>query len=104
MNCPNCGAANNEGSRFRGRCGNSLEPPPPAFPATGLSPETLRQTGSVAGVVAALLAAVGLGMAADYVRDRVAPRVMGRGCTCLVLAGIIACMFVSGLAQSLYGR
>ena len=104
MNCPNCGAPNPEGSRFCGRCGSGLEAPPPAFPVSGLSGETLRQAGGVAGVLAALLAAVGLGMAADYVRNRVAPRVLNCGCTCLVVAGIILCMFVFGLVQSIYGR
>lgn len=70
----------------------------------GLSPETLRQAGGVAGVIAALLAAVGLGMAADYVRDRLAPRVLNCGCTCLIIVAIILCMFIVGLGQSFIGR
>jgi len=104
VNCPNCGAANPEGSRFCGRCGNSLETPPPAFPVSGLTGETVRQAGSVAAVVAAALAAVGLGKAADYVRNRLAPLVLNCGCTCLVVAGIILCMLVFGLGQSFYGK
>ena len=104
MNCPNCGAANPEGSRFCGRCGNGLEPSPTASPIPGLSESTVRQAGGVVGVVAALLAAVGLGMAADYMRDRVAARVGNCACGCLFALGFILCALAYGLIQTLSGK
>lgn len=113
MNCPSCGDPNTDDSRFCGKCGAPL-------PALGSGPKqepagfagipqstidtTARSAGGFVGLLAALLGAVGLGMAADYLVNRVAARAISCACGCLVLVGLLACILIFGLGQSFYAR
>lgn len=107
MNCPQCGAPNTEDSHFCGRCGAAI-PKQDSPTVAGIPRSTIESTaqsaGGFVGVLAALLGAVGLGMAADYVVNRVAGRVVSCACGCLVLLGLLICVVVFGLGQSFYAR
>lgn len=107
MNCPSCGDPNTDDSRFCGRCGAPI-PKQEAPGFAGIPQSTIDSTaksaGGFVGVLAALLGAVGLGMAADYIVNRVAGRAISCACSCLVLVGLLVCILVIGLGQSLYPR
>ena len=68
----------------------------------------MRQAGGVVGRVAALLAAAGLGIAADYLRLRVAAPVATFACGCLLVLDLFLCILVyvlvNGLGQAFYGK
>ncbi len=104
MNCPQCGTVNSDDSRFCGRCGAAF----PVVSSTTILPvvgpvdtENLsKSAGGLVGILAAVLGAVGLGMAADYLVNRVASRVVSCACGCLILAGVLVCLMAAGALQA----
>lgn len=108
MNCPQCGTLNSDDSRFCGRCGAALPAgsPPVTLPVVGsLSAESVTKTaGGLVGVLAAVLGAVGLGMAADYLVNRVAARAVSCACGCLLLGGLLVCVVAAGMFQAVQFR
>lgn len=104
MNCPQCGTLNSSDSRFCGRCGAALPPaePPLTLPVVGAidGEGVAKSAGGLVGVLEAVLGALGLGMAADYLVNRVAGRVVSCACGCLILAGLLVCVLAAGLLQT----
>ena len=108
MNCPQCGTLNSDDSRFCGRCGAALpaDSPPVTLPFVGAvsAGSVAKSAGGMVGVLAAVLGAVGLGMAADYLLNRVAARAVSCACGCLLLGGLLVCVVAAGMFQAVQFR